>query len=105
MLYLNWRLTLVFFRAPDLPAAADFLGALFVPGELGGWPRRAAAAVALSALLHVAERLLRLRSARVQAWFAARPARAYFEATLFGLVVGAAIMVSGAGGEFIYFQF
>ena len=41
----------------------------------------------------------------MQAWFAARPARAYLEATLFGLVVGAAIMVSGAGGEFIYFQF
>ena len=98
-------LTLVFFRAPDLPAAADFLWALFVPGELGGWPLLAAAAVAFSAVLHVAERLLRLRSTRVQAWFAARPARAYFEATLFGLVIGAAIMVSGAGGEFIYFQF
>ena len=88
-----------------MQAAGSFLQALFVPGELSGWPRLAAGAVAVSAVLHVGERLLRLRSARVQAWFAARPARAYLEAALFGLVVGAAIMVSGAGGEFIYFQF
>ena len=98
-------LTLVFFRAADIPAAVDFLGGLFVPGEGAGWPRLAAGAVSLSAALHLLERFLRLRHERVQAWFAARPARAYLEATLFGGVAGVAILVAGAGGEFIYFQF
>ena len=92
-------------RASDVPAAGDFLHGLFVPGEGSGWPRLAAGAVLLSAVLHVLERFLRLRHARVQAWFAARPARAYLEAGLFGLVAGVAILVAGAGGEFIYFQF
>ena len=97
--------TLVFFRATDMPAAAEFLHGLFVPGEGSGWPRLAAGAVFLSAALHLLERYLRLRHERVQAWFAARPARAYLEAGLFGLVAGVAILVAGAGGEFIYFQF
>ena len=35
----------------------------------------------------------------------AKIARAYLEAVAFGLLAGVAIMVSGAGGEFIYFQF
>ncbi len=98
-------LTLVFFRAPDASAALAYLEALFVPGELPGWPRLAAAAVALSALLHVAERALRPRARDLQAWFARRPGRAFAEAVAFGLLVGLAILVSGAGGEFIYFQF
>jgi alginate O-acetyltransferase complex protein AlgI len=97
--------TLVFFRSPDLASAVVYLEALFVPGELPGWPRLAALAVALSAGLHVAERAIRTRSAELQAWCAARPGRAYLEAAVCGLIAGAAVMVSGAGGEFIYFQF
>jgi len=97
--------TLVFFRAPDFGAAAAFLEGLFVPGELPGWPRLAALAVALGAALHVAERVLRTRAPRLQGWFAARPGRAVLEAVAFGVLAGLAVMVSGAGGEFIYFQF
>jgi alginate O-acetyltransferase complex protein AlgI len=97
--------TLVFFRAPDATAALSYIESLFVPGELPGWPRLAALAVALSATLHVIERWLRPRAAELQSWFAARPSRAVIEAVAFGVLAGAAIMVSGAGGEFIYFQF
>ena len=97
--------TLVFFRSPDLATAGAYFMALFVPGDLPGWPRLASLAVGLAVGLHVAERALRTRSAELQAWFAARPARAYLEAVAFGLLAGIAIMVSGAGGEFIYFQF
>jgi alginate O-acetyltransferase complex protein AlgI len=98
-------LTLVFFRAPDFASAMSFFEGLLVPGELPGWPRLAMLAVAISMALHVAERQLRRRAAAIQGWFAGRPGRAFLEATLFGLLAGTAIMVSGAGGEFIYFQF
>jgi D-alanyl-lipoteichoic acid acyltransferase DltB (MBOAT superfamily) len=107
-IFLNFHfvcLAWVFFRTPDLAAAGNFLSALWLPGELSGWPLLALGSVALSAALHVIERLLRLRSEQVQAWFAARPARAYLEASLFGVVLGTAILVSGAGSEFLYFQF
>ncbi len=95
----------VFFRAPDLAAAGAYLQGLFSPGDLPGWPRFATGAVAVSALLHLAERWARPRSSGLQAWFAERPARALLEAVAFGLLVGVVVMVSGAGGEFIYFQF
>lgn len=97
--------TLVFFRAPDLTAAVRCLAGLFMPGELSGTPRLALLAVTASALLHVAERRLRPRAPALQAWFAARPARGLLEALALGILAGAAILVSGAGGEFIYFQF
>ena len=95
----------MFFRSPDLAAATSFLQGLFVPGHLPGWPRLALLAVALSMALHFAERSLRLQAAEIQSWFVARPSRALLEAVAFGLLAGTAIMVSGAGGEFIYFQF
>ena len=97
--------TLVFFRAPGLESAGLYLQGLFAPGELPGWPRLALACVLLAALLHAAERVIRLRAAALEAWFAARPARGFLEATAFGLLAGVAILASGAGGEFIYFQF
>jgi D-alanyl-lipoteichoic acid acyltransferase DltB (MBOAT superfamily) len=106
LLFFNvFCVTLVLFRAPDLAAAVEYLQALFRPGELPGFPRLAALAVATAAALHIAERILRTRAAEIQAWFAERPSRALLEATGFGLLVGAAILASGAGGEFIYFQF
>jgi alginate O-acetyltransferase complex protein AlgI len=95
----------VLFRATDVGAALTYLSSLFVPGELPGWPRLATLAVAASAVLHLAERFLRTRSEALQAWFADRPARAFLEAAAFGVLLGAGILVSGAGGEFIYFQF
>ena len=98
-------LTIVFFRAPDLGAAGAYLGALFVPGELPGTPRLAAASVLAVAALHVAERFVRTRSGALQGWFGARPGRAYLEACAVGALAGLAILASGAGGEFIYFQF
>ena len=105
LFYALFCITLVFFRCPDLAAATAYLEGMFVPGDLAGWPRLATASVVLCAALHLAERRARLRSAALQGWFAARPGAAYLEAAAFGLVTGVAILVSGAGGEFIYFQF
>ena len=105
LFYTLFCLTLVFFRCPDLTTALGFLEGLFVPGDLAGWPRLATASVLVCAALHFVERWARPQSASLQGWFAARPGAAYLEAAAFGLLTGIAIMVAGAGGEFIYFQF
>jgi alginate O-acetyltransferase complex protein AlgI len=103
--FLAVSLAWVFFRSPDLASALRFFEGLFVPGTLPGWPLLALLAVVAAAGLHGIERALRPRSAALQAWFAASPPRAWLEAIVFGVLAGAAVLVAGAGGEFIYFQF
>ena len=61
--------------------------------------------VLLCAGLHLAERWARPRAEALQAFFATRGWGLYAEALTAGMLLGAATMVAGAGGEFIYFQF
>jgi len=100
-------LTLVVFRCPDTASALNYMSGLFgrTGGDLSGWPVLETGVVVLCALLHGAERWVRLRAPMLQQGLARRWWGVYAEAAAFGLVAGAAILASGAGGEFIYFQF
>ena len=54
---------------------------------------------------HLLERYLRPRLAALQARCASSLVGVMLEGALLGTVLAVAILVSGAGGEFIYFQF
>jgi alginate O-acetyltransferase complex protein AlgI len=101
----TWCITLVFFRAANVEDALGYLQALFVPGNLAGWPVLEAITVAACVGLHLGERWLRPRrldllcKARDLSW------AIYAEALVLGILAGAAVLAAGAGGEFIYFQF
>jgi len=94
------------FRAPSLADAGAFLGRLVTFDYGSGWPPLQTAVVALCVASHLLERGLRggrLRAlqhkAATSAWGPA------VEGTAAGLLIGLAYALSGAGGEFIYFQF
>jgi alginate O-acetyltransferase complex protein AlgI len=95
----------VFFRAETLDGALQFLGSLFSLANPDGWPLVQCLIVALCALLHGAERWCRLRLPALrlrlqQAWWGPLS-----EGAVAGAILGACIMLSGVGGDFIYFQF
>jgi len=94
----------IFFRVPTFSAALDFLQALIEGDYLSGWPAVPVLIVLLCAGLQVLERLVRLHIVVIRQWLSA-PWGTAIEATALGALVGLAIAVSGAGGEFIYFQF
>ncbi len=100
-----FALSLVFFRCPDVAHALTYLQRLVVDNGLPGWPVLETGVVAICGALHVSERWLRVHGDAIAEALAASAAGAYGEALLFGLVAGAAVLASGAGGEFIYFQF
>jgi D-alanyl-lipoteichoic acid acyltransferase DltB (MBOAT superfamily) len=93
------------FRSPSLDVALEFYGGFAALDFLSGWPPFQTAIVVVCYLLHIAERQLRLRMPELRA----RARNSYWataaEGALAGVLVGTAWAVSGAGGEFIYFQF
>ena len=95
----------VFFRAENFGAAIEFVRSLFLPGELFGWPVMQTALLCLCFALHLAERYVRLRLTWIQNTLAPRRWSLAAEALASGAVLGLAVACSGAGGEFIYFQF
>jgi D-alanyl-lipoteichoic acid acyltransferase DltB (MBOAT superfamily) len=98
-------LLLVVFRSPTFGDALTFIEALFTGGNVTGWPVLQTAIVLLCAALHVLERRLRLRLPQIQAALARPWWGGAVEAAALGSLFGLAVAVSGAGGEFIYFQF
>lgn len=106
LLFFNvYCLTLVFFRASSFGAANEFLFGMLGGGASSGWPVFQTGVVVLCAALHVAERTARIRAPELRAALAGRAWGPVAQAAALGGIVGLAIAVAGAGGEFIYFQF
>jgi D-alanyl-lipoteichoic acid acyltransferase DltB (MBOAT superfamily) len=95
----------VFFRAPSFEEANLFLLGMVGAGTGTGWPLFQTGVVTLCGALHVLERVLRVRGAAIRAALSQPFWGPIVQAAGLGLVVGLAIAVGGAGGEFIYFQF
>ena len=100
-----FAITLVLFRLPEQERATAFLLRLGEGNALGGWPVLEAGVIVLCALLHVAERGWRVHGDAIAQRLAGRVWRPYAEALVLGVLAGAAVLASGAGEEFIYFQF
>ncbi len=98
-------LLLVVFRARTMGDALDFLSGLIGGGYDSGWPVLQLSVVVLCAALHPLERLARLNIARLQRVPAATWWGLPAEAVAVGIILGLSFAVSGASGEFIYFQF
>jgi D-alanyl-lipoteichoic acid acyltransferase DltB (MBOAT superfamily) len=95
----------VFFRAPSFSDALIFLGTFFSGTGLGQWPVLQSGVVLLCAGLHLVERYIRIHIAEVQREVAAASWGPPLEGVALGAVIGLALAVAGAGGQFIYFQF
>ena len=95
----------VFFRAESARAAFDFFAGLAGAGALTGWPLLPTLIVAVCALLHPLERVLRLRLPELRAALDRSPFGAFAEGMGFATVFALAWISAGAGGAFIYFQF
>jgi alginate O-acetyltransferase complex protein AlgI len=97
--------SLISFRAGTWADTVAFTGGLFRGGYLSGWPIMPLAIVAFCGALHVAERFLRPRLPSLHARLADAGWGPYVEGALLGAVASMAMLASGAGVEFIYFQF
>jgi hypothetical protein len=95
----------VFFRAPSSSDALLFLETFVSGAGPGQWPVLQSGVVLLCAGLHVVERLIRTHIAEIQREVAAAPWGPLLEGVTLGAVIGLALAVAGAGGQFIYFQF
>ena len=95
----------VFFRAPTLPDAWLFLEGMFGAGEGTGWPVLQTGIVLACLGLHVVERVVRERQPELRAALTRPFWGPALQGAVLGSVVGLAIAVAGASGEFIYFQF
>ena len=95
----------VFFRAADFDTAFRFLAALVDPNHLAAWPVLQTGIVLLCAVLHVAERGLRLRVDALEAFVTGSVYGRALEASSLGILFGLTIFVAGRGAGFIYFQF
>lgn len=95
----------IFFRATSWDGAVAFVRALFVPGELAGWPVLPTVVLLSCALSHGLERWARPRHRQWQVWLDDRPWGYAVATAFFGLAAGLAFASAGVGGEFIYFQF
>jgi D-alanyl-lipoteichoic acid acyltransferase DltB (MBOAT superfamily) len=95
----------VFFRTQTFAGALAYVGALFTGGNPVGVPMLQLGVVAACVVLHVVERLARLHVDRYRGWLANRWWGSFVEGAVVGTVLAVACAVSGAGGEFIYFQF
>ncbi|MHC5062652.1 MAG: MBOAT family O-acyltransferase [Planctomycetota bacterium] len=94
----------VFFRAEGFGDALAYLGVLFA-GDYGQpWPGLATLVVLLCAILHLLERKIRLAMPALRVYFDDWSG-AMLGGLIFGVILALALAVSGAGGEFIYFQF
>ncbi|MDG2304400.1 MAG: hypothetical protein P8R42_07045, partial [Candidatus Binatia bacterium] len=94
----------IFFRAANFSDALIVVQSIFT----GQWniapPTWQALLVLLAAGLHLGERRLRPRFDRLRASFDSVPGTAV-EGLALGAVIALVVAASGAGGEFIYFQF
>jgi alginate O-acetyltransferase complex protein AlgI len=97
--------TWVVFRAPTLAAAVTIWKTLFTRSYLVSWPLLPAAVVLACAALHGAERALHGRLPVWQRRVAQSAWGPALEGAALGVVLSSAIVASGAGAEFIYFQF
>jgi alginate O-acetyltransferase complex protein AlgI len=94
------------FRSPTWSATLSYLRGLFSPASyLGPWPILPLALVVLCGALHALERALRLRLPQIHERVAKARWGPVLEGTLLGTLVTLALLASGAGVEFIYFQF
>ena len=94
----------IFFRAQTLPDASNYLRVLFTGDYSAPWPALPTLVVMLCVLLHFAERSSRLQLPHLRAAWSDLSGSA-IGGLAFGALCALALAVSGAGGEFIYFQF
>ena len=94
----------IFFRARDFSVAMEVIYSIFFGSWNIGLPPWSAAVVAFAGGLHVLERLCRPRFDRLRASFESVPG-AVVEGLVFGGLLALVVAASGAGGQFIYFQF
>ena len=94
----------IFFRTATFGDAATVIQSIFTGPWAGAPPTWQALLVALAAALHLAERQLRPRFDQLRSSFDSLPGAA-MEGLILGAVLALVVAVSGAGGEFIYFQF
>jgi hypothetical protein len=97
--------SLIPFRAGTWADTVAFAGGLFRGGYIDGWPVLPLAVVAFCGALHVAERFIRPRLPAAYARFATAAWGPWVEGALLGGLASSAVLASGAGVEFIYFQF
>jgi D-alanyl-lipoteichoic acid acyltransferase DltB (MBOAT superfamily) len=95
----------VAFRAPTLSAAVTIWKTLLTGSYRESWPVLPCAVVIACAGLHVAERAMHGQLPRWQNRVTQSLWGPAFEGAALGVVLMAAVVVSGAGAEFIYFQF
>ncbi len=93
------------FRSPSLAVALEFYGGFAKFDFFTGWPPVQTAIVVLCFLLHIAERWVRLHMPELRARARQGHLATLLEGALAGVLIGICWAVSGAGGEFIYFQF
>jgi D-alanyl-lipoteichoic acid acyltransferase DltB (MBOAT superfamily) len=95
----------VTFRTPTLSAAVAIWTSLFTKSYLVGWPVLPTLVVAVCGALHVLERGIRTRLPELQSFVARSGWGPALEGAALGAILMAAVVMSGAGAEFIYFQF
>jgi alginate O-acetyltransferase complex protein AlgI len=98
-------LLFVLFRADTLADGLLYTRSIFGGGEVDGWPIMQLLIVGGCIASHIVERMLRPRLAALQERCASSLIGVMLEGAMLGILLAAAILVSGAGGEFIYFQF
>jgi D-alanyl-lipoteichoic acid acyltransferase DltB (MBOAT superfamily) len=95
----------VAFRVPTASAALAFWRALITRSYAVSWPVFPSLVVLGCAALHLAERKLRAHLPALHARVASAAWGPILEGAALGAIVSAALVASGAGAEFIYFQF
>jgi D-alanyl-lipoteichoic acid acyltransferase DltB (MBOAT superfamily) len=106
LLHFNvYALVFVFFRSGTFSDALAFFGGLATGGAASGWPVMQCGILLLCVASHGLERFLRPRLPALHAACARSGAGPALEGLALGALLALALMVSGAGGEFIYFQF
>jgi alginate O-acetyltransferase complex protein AlgI len=95
----------VSFRTPTLSAAVAVWTALFTKSYWVSWPVLPTVLVAVCAGMHVLERSLHGQLSTMRAFVAHSGWGPALEGAALGAIVMAAVVMSGAGAEFIYFQF
>jgi D-alanyl-lipoteichoic acid acyltransferase DltB (MBOAT superfamily) len=93
------------FRCEGFEHALHFLGVLFSFNSPYAWPWLQTYIVVGTLPLLFLERYLRMRLPAIHRALGDGYGGLVIEGILFGVILGIAIMVSGVGGDFIYFQF
>lgn len=94
----------IFFRAATFDDAVTIIQTILWGRWNAAWPVWPAMLVGLAALMHPLERRLRPRFGRMRESLDSFPGAA-IEGLAFGVILALVVATSGAGGQFIYFQF